>query len=356
MRSVFRSRMILIALGASAALRATPASAADDQGQSADGAGGSDVATARALFAEGRALTARGDYEPACKKFESSLKLSAGVGTRFNLADCWEHIGRSASAYRMFLAAADAARAAAQTERAEVAQRHAERLVPLLARIAVQFEATEPDLAVAIDQARMERETWGSVAIDPGPHNLEVTAPGKVAWSRGIDLKPGASLVVYVPTLQPVAPPQPSQAGAEAPGPRAAVTPPMLAHADPSVRPATPSVIVLGLAAVGLSGFIAGTVFGLHYQALDERAIAICPSGNGCSAEQVAAHAAFVADARQSGNLAIAGFSLGTLALVGAAALYLHQSPAPPRAGRAWSVEPTLSADGSWGASARGRF
>ena len=356
MRPVFRSPMILIALGASAALHAVPASAADDEARSADTAVSADVVAARALFAEGRALTAHGDYEPACKKFESSLKLSAGVGTRFNLAACWEHLGRSASAYRLFLDTAIAARAAGQTERAEVAQSHAERLAPLLTRLTIQIESTEPDVAIAIDQVRLDREAWASSPIDPGAHTIDVSAPGKIPWSSGIDVMAGTSIVVLVPKLESVAPAPSVTSDAETTGPRAAPRQRVSAHPDTLQRPATPSVIVLGLATLGLSGFVAGAVFGLHYQSLNERAIAICPSSNGCTAEQVAAHTSLVADARQSGNLAIAGFSVGTLAFVGAAALYLHQSSAALPARRAWSVEPTLSADGSWGAIARGRF
>src|SRR5688572_18113756 len=45
---------------------------------------------ARKLFKEGRSLAAEGRHAEACPKFEQSLQLEAGVGTRFNLADCYE--------------------------------------------------------------------------------------------------------------------------------------------------------------------------------------------------------------------------------------------------------------------------
>ena len=51
------------------------------------------------LFAEGGKLVADGDHTAACPKFEESFHLDPGIGTGFNLADCWEHIGRTASAF-----------------------------------------------------------------------------------------------------------------------------------------------------------------------------------------------------------------------------------------------------------------
>src|SRR5689334_7826331 len=70
---------------------------------------GDNAEKARALFQEGRTLAGSGKYEEACPKFEESLKLDAGIGTKFNLADCLEHTGRIKKAQEMFLNVADAA-------------------------------------------------------------------------------------------------------------------------------------------------------------------------------------------------------------------------------------------------------
>src|SRR5260221_11014313 len=62
-----------------------------------------DPVAARTLFDEGRKLLADGKYDAACPKLEESQRLDPGTGTLFNLADCWEQIGRTASAWARFL-------------------------------------------------------------------------------------------------------------------------------------------------------------------------------------------------------------------------------------------------------------
>src|SRR6266545_6749182 len=86
-----------------------------------------DEAAARALFLEGRKLVDEGNYADACPKFEESLRLDPGTGTSFNLADCFEHVGRTASAWARFLDVAAASKAADQADRERVARARAEK-------------------------------------------------------------------------------------------------------------------------------------------------------------------------------------------------------------------------------------
>src|SRR5262245_59523757 len=103
----------LLAFGSSTAKAADEAehSKSDDKSAKSDDSPADD---ARTLFLEARELVKSGDFAKACPKFEASLKLKAGVGTKFNLADCWEKIGRTASARELFLRVAEAAREAKQ--------------------------------------------------------------------------------------------------------------------------------------------------------------------------------------------------------------------------------------------------
>ena len=100
----------------------------------ADGA--SEEAMAFALFNEGKALAAAGDYARACAKFEAADRLTGWLGVELNLADCYTRVGRTASAWVIWRKAA--AKAEAQhDERASYARARAEQLEPMLARLSV---------------------------------------------------------------------------------------------------------------------------------------------------------------------------------------------------------------------------
>jgi TolA-binding protein len=65
-------------------------------------------ADAEKLFDEGRRAMQSGDYALACPKFEASNKADPAVGTQMNLAMCWEKLGKTASAWAMYMQVANA--------------------------------------------------------------------------------------------------------------------------------------------------------------------------------------------------------------------------------------------------------
>ena len=169
-----RAAAVLCALAASLAPRASAAASSDEV----------DEAAARALFAEGRKLAAAGDYPTACPKFEESFRLDPGIGTGFNLADCWEHIGRTASAWGRFLGVAAAAKALGQGEREQVARERAAALEPGLSRLTVLVPSPDAGLVVKRDAVPLGPASWGvAVPVDPGPHVVQATAPGRRPFS-----------------------------------------------------------------------------------------------------------------------------------------------------------------------------
>src|SRR6185436_7071846 len=88
--------MVAAALGALCTIRAGH-SAAEEH----------DPAAGEALFREGRRFMKSRDFASACPKLEESLRLDPATGTLVNLADCEEQIGRTASAWQHWRAAAD---------------------------------------------------------------------------------------------------------------------------------------------------------------------------------------------------------------------------------------------------------
>jgi serine/threonine-protein kinase len=238
-----------------------------------------DAAAARALFDEGRQLVAQGKAFEACPKFEESQKLDPGMGTLFNLGDCYERIGRTASAWATFLQVATQAKAAAQSERESVARKRADSLAPKLSKLAivVPSESEVQGLQVSRDGVVIGRGTWGSaVPVDPGVHSVVATAPGHKRWSATVKIsQEGGQERVTVPALEPgegampvpVPVPVPAAAAsAQAPPPKGPAAPPPKPPepAKPPSSGKTQRVIGFVVGGAGLATVGIGTYFGIR--------------------------------------------------------------------------------------------
>ncbi|WP_433926076.1 hypothetical protein AB3662_24425 [Sorangium cellulosum] len=163
-----------------------------------------DTAAAQALFDAARQLMAQGKYADACPKLEESQRLDPGIGTQFNLATCYEQLGRTASAWSTFLEVAGAAKAAGQVEREKVARQRATALEPRLIRLTITAPADAPaDLQVKRDGAPVGRAQWGiPVPVDPGKHTIEASAAGRAPFAKTVEVtRAGASEAVAIPPL-----------------------------------------------------------------------------------------------------------------------------------------------------------
>lgn len=188
-----------------------------------------DQPVARVLFDDARALMQRGDYGQACPKLEAASKLYAGSGVLLNLGDCYEHVGRTASA---FVAFGDAAVAASRLElrddEAEARRRQAA-LEPKLSRLVVRVAKEVPGLVVEDDGRPIDHPAWGiALPVDPGTHHISAEAPGRTRWSTSVDVgTTNATVTIEVPELKVE-----QQANADA-----AMTP-----TTPAVAPSSPEV------------------------------------------------------------------------------------------------------------------
>ena len=207
-----------------------------------------DRAVARSLFDQARVFMKNNDYTGAAPKLEESMRLDPGVGTLFNLADCYEHLGRVASAWGAFAEAADLARRAGQKEREDVARARANALEPKLSRIHMHLASPRPEgLEIHLDNKLLGPATLDTdLPIDPGDHRVHLNAPGKTA--ADIDVKISTTpdtTKVELPALAdaPVAPVAP---------PPVVVMPPVEPPAPqtPSSDWHRPAAIALGAGAV----------------------------------------------------------------------------------------------------------
>jgi serine/threonine-protein kinase len=90
-------------------------------------------AAAEALFDQGVALLRAHDYRGAATKLEASQRIEPAIGTLLYLGECYERLGRTASAWAMFREAGSMARRAGDIDRAKLAGERAARLEPELA-------------------------------------------------------------------------------------------------------------------------------------------------------------------------------------------------------------------------------
>src|SRR5690349_24811223 len=88
-----------------------------------------DKEIAAKLFKQGRDAMAAGKLDEACARFAQSLELDPAIGTKLNLADCWEQKGKLAEAYRLFDEAASEAAKESKEGRESFARKRADALV-----------------------------------------------------------------------------------------------------------------------------------------------------------------------------------------------------------------------------------
>ena len=204
-------------------------------------------------------------FSEACPKLEESQRLDPGLGTLFHLGDCYEGAGKVASAWAAFLEVASLAAAAGQTDRETAAKARAQKLESRLPRITIVVpEASRvPELRVTRDDVPVGSAQWGApLPVDPGPHRIVASAPGRRNFTDEVVLKEGATASLPIPPLE-VAPEQ-APAAAPAPAqPAAAPAPaPVPAHAEPPPSAGGsggPGPVVIGLGALGIVGLGAGT-------------------------------------------------------------------------------------------------
>lgn len=165
-----------------------------------------DRVAAGALFDLAMDRMAKGKYESACKMLEESLELSVGTPTLYQLANCYEHIGKTASALWFFRAAAEKATTDGQSAREAEATRRANALEKgLLKLLVVVPEAAMTDgLEIRIDGDVLDRSHWNvAEPCDPGRHGIQVSAKGKQTWQRAVEAFHEPSVtVVNVPILE----------------------------------------------------------------------------------------------------------------------------------------------------------
>lgn len=281
-----------------AAVAAAPAAAQPDVQQSSE-----EEAAAQAAFEEGMRLMEAGHYEQACERIAKSLELDPGMAAQFRLAECYDKLGRTASAWRNYNEVAKAARAAGMQQRAQVAQTRAQQLQTQLPTITIDVPAdvaAVPGLQVTRDGTNVPQQLWGTpVPVDPGAVQIAATAPGREPWSAQVVVEvDGGAERVEIPPF------------GESPGGGG------LGQSDDGVSSQTIAGIVL--AATGAVAMGAGVIIGVAAKPRYDESNEHCQDDL-CDQEGIDIRDSV----RTQGNVATAVFVIGAATLVGGAVLWL---------------------------------
>jgi serine/threonine-protein kinase len=307
-----------------------------------------DVARADALFNAAKALTDAGQYADACAKYAESKRLAPGIGVTLYLADCYEHIGRTASAWTEFRSAEGQAREKGD-KRADVARDHAQALESKLVRLAIVVAPTVPQSGLQIlrDGVPVTPEELGlAVPVDPGDHAVVVSAPGRASRTLTAHVGPenrNATVLIdsleelpaaIVPLPVPVPPAPPLAAPGVLPN-----EPPPPVSLD---RGKSQRYVGLGIGGAGAVGLVVGSIFGVLAKVKFDQSNSVQ-----CNASTDRCYSPgfpMRKDAEHAATTSNVGFVIGGVLLAAGATVYFTAPKAAPAVGLA--VAPAVVAGG----------
>ncbi len=161
------------------------------------------VARADQLFEEGKAMLAK-DLAGACAKFEESLKFnSQAIGTLLNVALCDEKLGRFASASAKFAEARDRAKEQNMAVHLKAAEDHIASLADQVPHVTLKFsEPPLPQTTIVIDERLIPFADIANHPIDPGAHDVVVSAPGHLSFKMHLEIAAGENKDLSIPPLE----------------------------------------------------------------------------------------------------------------------------------------------------------
>lgn len=247
MMSLSPSRLLCAALVTSFALASTGAQAAGDN-----------KAVAESLYQAGMKLMADGKDEEACPKLVESQRIDPASGTQLALAKCFDKTHKTASAWALYKDIAFAFKKNGNAAGEKAANDKADELEKKLSKLQINAAGDAPGLVIRRDNEEVGKAVLGTpIAVDPGPHVIEATAPGYQVWQTTVTIgKESDTQSVNIPALTAV--PQKTS----------------------SLR--TVSYVVGG---VGVAGLVVGGIFGGLASSAKSKLTTECP-GNVCPAGQ----------------------------------------------------------------------
>jgi hypothetical protein len=279
----------------------------------------SNATHAESLFREGRTLLDSKRYDEACPKLAESQKQEPGAGTLLALALCHEGQGKTATAYNDLLEAAQLGKRVGRNDLAAAAQKRAQAMEPLLARLVVRTpRGDDTGYDVKRDGEALDAKQLGTpTPVDPGEHRIDVSARGKLGRSYVVRLAGAGSVEIVIDKLEDAArAPAPAVAKSEPSRLHIANTAPVLPEEES--RGGAQRAIGLVVVGLGVAGLGTGAYFGgkaLSESAESRRTCTTTP----CSSESMDANNR----AKSSATAGIVSVAAGTGAIALGTVIYM---------------------------------
>lgn len=158
---------------------------------------------ADALFNEARRLVDAGRHAEGCPKFEASFALYSSASTMINIARCHERQGKVATAWQDYQRAIALTKDIQDAERRksliDIAQEGMQALAPRLPKLRIVIPDAPAGVEVLRDKINVSpAEILQGLAVDPGQHEIRVSAPGYLPEIRTVTLEERKTITVEV--------------------------------------------------------------------------------------------------------------------------------------------------------------
>lgn len=240
-------------------------------------------AEARELFQQGREVFKQGDWRRALNLFQKSQEIYPAPGTLLNVASCEEKLGLVASAWEHFQRVV--AELPATDARVAIARERSTALEPRVPRVRLSLVPRAPaGTTITRNGVVIPGSSLGTeMRIDPGEHEVVVTAPGWPARRYKLTLSEGKRVVAV---LKPGSKTEDERSGG---APRTAEE-----LSEPEKPPPAPSAINgkrtagLVIGGIGLVGLGIGGATGIMAIVMNNKVKELCPMPKQCTTEGVA--------------------------------------------------------------------
>lgn len=171
--------MVLLAIGAPAR---------------AENAAGVPDPVAQALFQDGRDLVDKGQWDAGCTKFEASMLLYPAASTLLNIAACYEHKSKLASAWSAYKRVLVLNRETIGEERRraieDLAQAEIAKLTPRLPKIKLTMKQQVQGVTLRKDGEELPNAVVGTeIPVDGGEHEIAADAAGYRPFRARFEVK-----------------------------------------------------------------------------------------------------------------------------------------------------------------------